>query len=140
MSRLLRDALKESAPEKANADIWITEIGRNIARRKDQPVAEREAAAALVKLYVMAIAQGIRCVQWFEAQDPAREEPGFGLLKRDGTPRASFHAFKTMTTTLGPSPKFLGWLALGEGGRSFGFVFQNETLCARRVESRGERA
>ena len=126
MTRLLRDLLKKSAPTKADADIWITEIGRNLAHRKDQPVAEREAAAALVKLYVMALAQGIRGVQWFEGQDPAGEEPGFGLLKRDGTPRASYHAFKTMTATLGAAPKYLGWLALGAGGRAFGFAFQNQ--------------
>jgi hypothetical protein len=56
-----RDPLKASVPEKANADIWITEVGRNVATRKDQAVAEREAAAVLVKLYVMAMAQGIRC-------------------------------------------------------------------------------
>jgi len=124
MSHLLRDALKESAPDKANADIWITEIGRNIAHRKDQPAAEREAASALVKLYVMSITQGISHVQWFEAQDPAGEEPGFGLLKRDGSPRASYQAFRTMTAMLGSAPKYLGWLALGESGHSFGFVFQ----------------
>ena len=126
MTRLLRDLLKKSAPTKANADIWISEIGRNIAPRKDQPAAEREAAAALVKLYVMALAQGIRGVQWFEGQDPAGEEPGFGLLQRDGTPRAAYHAFKTMTATLGAAPNYLGWLALGEGGRAFGFAFQNQ--------------
>ena len=126
MTRLLRDLLKKSVPTKADVDIWITEIGRNIAHRKDQPVAEREAAAALVTLYVMALAQGIRGVQWFEGQDPAGEEPGFGLLKRDGTPRASYHAFKTMTATLGAAPNYLGWLALGEGGRAFGFAFQNQ--------------
>jgi hypothetical protein len=124
MSHLLRDALKESAPDKVNADLWITEIGRNLAHRKDRPVAEQEAATALVKLYVMSLAQGISHVQWFEAQDPAGEEPGFGLLKRDGTPRATFDSFRRMIATLGPAPKYLGWLALGEGGRSFGFVFQ----------------
>jgi polysaccharide biosynthesis protein PslG len=124
MTHLLRDVLQQSAPDKSNADIWITEIGRNVAHRPDQPVAEREAADALVKLYVMALAQGIRHVQWFEGQDPAGEEPGFGLLKRDGTPRASYHALKWMSATLGPAPKYLGWLALGEGGRGFGFVFQ----------------
>ncbi len=127
MTHLLRDALKENAQEKANADIWITEVGRNVAQRKDQAAAEGETAAALVKLHVMGIAQGIRCLQWFEAQDPAGEEPGFGLLKRDGSPRASYHAFKSMIAMLGPAPKYLGWLALGDGGRGYGFVFQKDT-------------
>jgi polysaccharide biosynthesis protein PslG len=30
---------------------------------------------------------------------------------------------KTLTTCLGPAPKYLGWLALGWGGRGYGFVF-----------------
>ncbi|WP_131989844.1 endo-1,4-beta-xylanase [Chthoniobacter flavus] len=124
MTHLLRDELKESAPDKANADIWITEIGRNVAHRKDQSVAEHEAATTLVKLYVMALAQGIHHVQWFEAQDPVGEEPGFGLLKRDGTTRATYQAYQTMIATLGPKPKYLGWVALGEDGRGYGFVFQ----------------
>jgi hypothetical protein len=124
MTHLLRDALKGSASDKADADIWITEIGRNVAHREDQSVAETEAAASLVKMYVMALAQGIRHVQWFEAQDPAGEEPGFGLLKRDGTTRATYQAYQAMIATLGPRPKYLGWVALGENGRGYGFVFQ----------------
>ena len=127
MTHLLRDSMKKSAPEKADSEVWITEVGRNIARRKDQAVAEQEAAAALVKIYVMALAQGISSVQWFEAQDPANEEPGFGLLKRDGSPRLSYRAFKTMTAELGRTPKYLGWLAMGEEGRGLGFVFQGAT-------------
>jgi hypothetical protein len=124
MRSILSDVLKQSAPEKVDASVWITEVGRNIAKRKNQPEAEREAAAVLVKLYVMAIAQGLRCVQWFEAQDPVREEPGFGLLKRDGAPRATYQAFKVMTSTLGPGPKYLGWIVPGKRQRSYGFVFQ----------------
>ncbi len=126
MSHLLRETLKQHAPEKAGADIWITEIGRNLAKRKDQPEAEREAAAVLLKIYTMAFAQGIRSVQWFEGRDPVGEEAGFGLLKRDGSPRRSFHAFRSLATALGKVPRPLGWLALGEGGRTFGFVFKGE--------------
>jgi hypothetical protein len=124
MTRPLREMLRRTAPDKANSDIWITEIGRNVAHRKDTAAAEQEAATALVKIYVMAFAQGIARVQWFEAQDPAGEEPGFGLLRRDGTRRPSFEALKKLATILGPSPKYLGWLALGETGHAFGFVFQ----------------
>jgi hypothetical protein len=121
MSHLLRETLKRHAPEKTNADIWITEVGRNIARRKDQPAAEREAAAALIKIYTLSFAQGIRCVQWFEGRDPAGEEPGFGLLKRDGSPRLSYHAFQRLAATLGKRPRFTGWLALND---TYGFIFQ----------------
>lgn len=125
MSKMLRELLKDCAPEKADAELWITEIGRDIAKRKDQPAAEREAAATFVKLYVMAAAQGIRCVQWFEGRDPAGEQPGFGLLKRDGSPRAGFGACKLMTTMLGTMPKYVGWVGLGKNKNDYGFVFQN---------------
>ena len=121
MSHLLRGTVKKHAPEKANADIWITEIGRNIARRKDQAAAEREAAAALIKIYTLSFAQGIRCVQWFEGRDPAGEEPGFGLLKRDGSPRKSYEAFQKLAAVLGKFPRCIGWLALHG---TYGFVFE----------------
>ncbi|HEX2973200.1 MAG TPA: endo-1,4-beta-xylanase [Tepidisphaeraceae bacterium] len=124
MTRLLRDMLKVSAPQRAGAEIWITEVGRRLENRPGRLVTEKEAATSLVKLYTMAIAQGIQRTHWFEAQDPAGEDQGFGLLSRDGTPRASYKAFKTLTTHLGTAPKYIGWLALGHGGRGYGFVLQ----------------
>lgn len=121
MSRLMRDALKADAPAKANADIWITEVGTQI--RKD--VTETAAARTVVKSYVMAIAQGISRVMWFEGQDPVGEDQGFGLLNRQGNPRASYNSFKTMTENLGQTPRYQGWLALGKDGKGYGFVFQS---------------
>jgi hypothetical protein len=126
MTRLLRDMLKASAPERAGADIWITEVGRRIDSRKGHVVTEQDAARAFVKIYTMASAQGIARTQWFEAQDPVGEEQGFGLLARNGTPRASYAALKNLTTRLGPAPRYLGWLALGRDGKGFGFVFQGK--------------
>ena len=126
MSRILRDMLKTTAPDRAGTEIWISEVGRHIAQKKGHVVTEADAAKALVKIYTMAIAQGIQRTQWFEAQDPVGEESGFGLLKRDGSPRASYQAFKTMTKLLGAVPKYQGWLAMGFGGRGYGFVFRGE--------------
>lgn len=126
MTKLLRDALKMSAPARANADIWITEVGHQV-RRDRAHATEKDAAEWLVKLYVMAHAQGIKRTMWFEARDPSGEEGGFGLIEREGKPRASYQAMKTMTATLGPTPKYEGWLALGGGGRGYGFVFQTTT-------------
>ncbi len=127
MTHHLREALKTSAPERANADIWITEVGQKIETKKGKITTEEEAAKALVKIYTMSLAQGIKRTQWFEGQDPIGEEAGFGLLKRDGSPRASYQAFKTLTTVLGASPVYIGWLALGQKGHGFGFVFQSAT-------------
>jgi len=72
----------------------------------------------------MAVAQGISHVCWFEAEDPHGEPPGYGLLDINGNPRASATAMKAMTDALGETPKYQGWLALGQGARSYGFVFQ----------------
>jgi hypothetical protein len=133
MTRMLRDALKADAPpDKANVPIWITEVGRPLDRATNevgiplgQDVHEIDAAKAVVKSYVMAVAQGIARICWFEARDPVGEPPGYGLLKGDNTPRISYVAMQTMTTALGETPKYQGWLALGAANRSYGFVFEN---------------
>lgn len=127
MTNRLRQALKNAGSLKTNAPIWITEVGRRLDSRPGQAVTEADAARSLVKLYVLALAQGIRRVQWFEAQDPVGEDQGFGLLGRDGRPRASYDAFKTMTQTLGLKPVSLGWVPLGANGRGYGFVFRTES-------------
>ncbi len=123
MNRMLRSMLKEAAPERANAEIWMTEVGHRLTSNKERSITELDAANALARMYTMAIAQGITCTQWFEAQDPAGEDQGFGLLKRDGSPRAAYRTMKVLASELGESPKYQGWLALGDLKRGYGFVF-----------------
>jgi hypothetical protein len=127
MTGRIRQALKNAGSGKSDAPLWITEVGRRLDSRKGQVVTEADAAQSVVKLYTMALAQGIRRIQWFEAQDPVGEDQGFGLLGRSGQPRASYAAFQTMTLILGQKPRTLGWLALGARGRGYGFVFQGAT-------------
>jgi len=124
MTCRLRQALKNAGSKKLDAPVWITEVGRRLDSRPGQQVTEADAACSLVKLYTMALAQGIRRTQWFEAQDPVGEDQGFGLLGRNGQPRASYTAFQTMTSILGQKPGASGWLALGAKGRGYGFVFR----------------
>jgi hypothetical protein len=126
MTRRLGDMLRESAPERADAEIWISEIGRRVEKHKDRVVTEEDAANGLAKIYTMALAQGIARVQWFEAQDPIGEDQGFGLLARNGSPRESYKTLKTLTALLGAKPAYQGWLALGRDGRGYGFVFQGK--------------
>lgn len=126
MSKLLRDALRACSPVRANADLWISEIGRKLQHGK-AGATEQDAAKSLVKFYTMAAAQGIKRTLWFEARDPYGEEDGFGLIEREGQPRAAYHTFKTMTATLGATPKYLGWFPLGSAGRGYGFVFKGAT-------------
>ena len=127
MNRILRSMLKAAAPERANAEIWMTEVGHRLVSNKNRTVTEHDAAVALARMYTMAVAQGITCTQWFEAQDPAGEDQGFGLLKRDGSPRAAYRTMKVLSSTLGQSPRYQGWLALGDLQRGYGFVFAGET-------------
>jgi len=123
MTKMLRDELRSTVPDRANIPVWITEIGRPVG----QKTSDEDAAHAMVKSYIMAMAQGIARVCWFEARDPVGEQAGFGLLRRDGTPRPSYAAMKTMTSALGEVPGYIGWLALGQEGRSYGFLFQGTT-------------
>ena len=124
MERTVRDMLKASAPERANAEIWITEVGHRIEKKAGRTITEQDAAKALAKIYTMSLAQKIACTQWFEAQDPIGEDPGFGLLNREGKLRPSYTAVKTLTTHLGATPRYLGWLTLGRNDRGYGFVFE----------------
>jgi polysaccharide biosynthesis protein PslG len=126
MVHSLRDILKKSAPERADAEIWISEVGCRIEKKKDYEITEPDAAKALAKVYTMALAQGIARVQWFEGRDPVGEDARFGLLRRDGIPRPSYVTLQEMTRLLGPTPKYYGWLALGKDGRGYGFVFENK--------------
>ena len=119
MTHILRHILKANAPERANAEIWITEVGLRVEKR----VTDADAAKGLVKIYTMALAQGIKHTFWFEAQDPVGEDQGFGLLARAGTPRASYNSFKIMTKCLGLTPKYIGWIQTGAAGDGYGFVF-----------------
>jgi hypothetical protein len=126
MARMLRDALKASAPERANAEIWITEVGHRIEKKANREITETDAAKALAKIYVMALAQGIARTQWFEARDPIGEDQGFGLLSRNGTPRAAYKTLKTLATVLGPNTTYIGWVVLGAEARGYGFVFETK--------------
>jgi len=127
MTKRLRDVLAVHAPNRRDVPIWITEVGRRIEQRSGHTTTEDEAASALFKIYALAIAQGIARVQWFEAQDPVGEDQGFGVLARDGRPRASYRALETLAKELGKSPQTLGWVALGESGQGYGFVFDGTT-------------
>ncbi|HJW11188.1 MAG TPA: hypothetical protein VJ598_05365, partial [Albitalea sp.] len=76
-------------------------------------------ADALVKIYTMALAQGVARVYWFSPRDS--EGMSFGLSATDGTPRASHAALRSLAGTLGARPRFLGWAQ--PGGAHYGFVF-----------------
>ena len=105
--------------------IWITEVGKQAPVAPD-PVKDQDQAVIMVKGYILSLAQGFQRLFWFEARGPAYGHgTDFGLIRADWTTRPSYDAYKTMTTQLGPEPKFLGWLNLDNGG--YGFMFRAPT-------------
>src|SRR5262249_54762148 len=75
-----------------------------------------------VKAYSMAIAEGVDCVQWFEARESHYH---MGLLDGSGRPTPSYTALQNLTALLGDNPRYLGWVQ--PNGTDQGFVFQGAT-------------
>jgi hypothetical protein len=102
--------------------LMITETG---FQAPVEPDAEKDAlqAEALVKVYVLSLAQGFERVFWFEARGPAYGHgTDHGIIRKDWTERPAHRAMKTMTGLLGAEPKYLGWLKLDTSG--YGFAFE----------------
>jgi polysaccharide biosynthesis protein PslG len=119
----LRDMLKANK-QRTDIPLWITEIGYQVPVKADAK-GDAQQADMLVKAYLLSIAQGFDRIFWFEARGPAYGKgTDHGIIRPDWTPRPAYDAFKTMTTLLGPEPKYLGWLDMGKGG--YGFLFQGK--------------
>jgi len=115
----LRKMLAARDPAKVNCPLVLTEIGYAASGpyNKLGPDAQGQ---ALVKYYAMGIAQGMTCIQWFEAMDG--DSGPMGLMEKTGTPRNSFTALTQMVALFGQHPTCLGWLLLND--KHYGFVFQ----------------
>lgn len=121
LSSNLRKMLKANN-QPADIPLWITEIGYQ-APIQAEPHADARQAEALLKAYLLSIAQGFDKVFWFEARGPAYGHgTDHGIIREDWSVRPSYVAFKTMTTLLGDAPVYAGWLNLGDGG--YGFVYE----------------
>ncbi len=119
MAANLRKMLAKTK-QRSEIALWVSEIG---VASTDESMAEQKQAEAIVKAYVLCLAQGIDRVFWFEGRGPAYGPSGdFGIIRQDWTKRPSFVALRTLSSLLGPRPKRLGWLS--PTGQSYGFVFQ----------------
>jgi hypothetical protein len=110
----VRKMLAARDPEKKEVPIWFTEIGYDSKRGADKQ------AEAVIKAYVMGIAQGIACINWFEGIDG--DSGPLGLLQEDGTPRPAYRALGALIRAVGRHPEYLGWVLLKD--KHYGFVFQ----------------
>ena len=118
MAQSVRNMLAANGQD-ANMPIWMTENGVSVT---DAPENERRQANALVRTYVLNIAQGIEKTFWFEAAGPKYGEGTHAILRNDCSPRPAYDALKKMTAELGPAPRYLGWTRDGE---TLGFAFDN---------------
>ncbi len=115
--------------QRKDIQLWITESGLESTAKPDAAADDKQ-AEALVKLYIVTVAQGFNRIFWFEAYDNGRDAGKgreFGVIRSDWTVRPSYVALKTMTGLLGAEPKYLGWLNLDNGGYGFVFSGANET-------------
>ena len=110
----LRRMLKAQDPGNADVPIWMTEIGA-----KAGTFGEATQAQLALKAYVLAIAQGVERIHWYEAVDG---ESSYGLLRSDGSPRPAYLGLQRLIQQLGGSPAYKGWLLFND--RDYGFVFQ----------------
>jgi hypothetical protein len=109
--------------QRADMPLWVSEIG---VPSVDRPEPEKKQAEAIVKAYVLCLAQGIDRVFWFEGRGPAYGPGGdFGIIRGDWTKRPSYEALRRLASLLGPRPECLGWL--NPTGQSYGFVFRGTT-------------
>ncbi len=115
--RTVRRMLAANDPPRAGVPVWFTELSRSSSGSAD---ADARQAYTLVKAYTMGIAQGVACVNWYEAKDG---QGGFGLLSRAGVPRPAYTALSNLTPHVGSVPDYQGWVQL-KAGRDYGFVFQ----------------
>ncbi|HRT08130.1 MAG TPA: hypothetical protein P5233_07040 [Candidatus Paceibacterota bacterium] len=111
----LRKMLAARNPAKWKVPIWFTEIGQELGGQ----VTPTTQAQELVKAYTLGIAQGVSCIQWFEAQEGGY---AMGLLDSGGRPTPAYAALSNLAVHLGPNPAYRGWLLLDD--RNYGFVFQ----------------
>jgi hypothetical protein len=114
----LRKMLAADDPPLVNVPIRFTEIGAATSASFTTTMQARY----LVKAYSMAIAEGVDCVQWFEARESHYH---MGLLDGSGHPTPSYTALQNLTAQLGDNPQYLGWVQLNSVDQ--GFVFQGAT-------------
>ncbi len=111
----VRKMLAARNPERVDVPIVYTELGVDAERKGADAQAH-----ALVKAYVMGVAQGVECVQWFEGRDG--DSGPMGLLDRNGVARPAYTSLATLIERLGQRPRPVGWIMLND--RHHAFVFR----------------
>ncbi|MBB5351560.1 hypothetical protein HNR46_001797 [Haloferula luteola] len=111
----VRRMLAEVNPGRKDVPVVFTELGVDAGRH-----GEAKQADALVKAYVIGMAQGLENLQWFEGRDG--DSGPMGLLDGQGRPRAAYHAYGRLIQALGLHPQPRGWAVLGAS--TYGWLFE----------------
>ncbi len=117
----LRKMLADKNPARVDVPVWFTEIGMPASAPEAGGVGPDGQADGLVKIYTMAIAQGVARTYWFDPRDS--EGLTMGLTAADGSRRPAWHALRALSTTLGARPEYRGWTQPGLAYH--GFVFSS---------------
>ncbi len=129
----VRKMLKAQNPSRANVPIFFTEIGCDAKKGEDTQ------ADALVKTYVMGIAQGVAQIQWFEARDG--DSGPMGLMDQQGRKRPAYTAYGSLIKHFGQLPKYLGWVMLDDTHIGYAFEGANaKPLIAAWTQKKGDTA
>ena len=114
----VRAMLRARNPAKEHVPVIFTEVGQPV----DASVSEEEQADALVKAYVLGLAQGVTRIHWFEGKDG--DSGDFGLISSGNYPRLAYFALTHLIHGLGEQPalNYLGWTLLN--GVDYAFVFE----------------
>lgn len=117
----MRRMLKAVNPAKAGVPVMFTEIGIPASPPASGGVGPDIQADVLTQIYTMAIAQGAARTYWFDPKDS--EGLTMGLTTSDGTKRPAWYAMRTLSSQLGATPTYVGWLQ--PGNAFYGFVFNS---------------
>lgn len=100
--------------------IWITEMGWMSSMDDTQGI--QRAATYLVQSYVIAIAEGVQHLFWFNEQDWIENNKlqGWGLLSPDMRPKQTFFAYQHLSRFL-EGARFVGYLPMANG---VGYLFR----------------
>jgi hypothetical protein len=89
----VRQLVRQHGPER---DIYITELGWGTP-----DVTESQQAQYLVRAYVLCLAERVKLLTWHMLwQYEPGDEPGYALLRHDGSPRPALVAYATLVRQL----------------------------------------
>ncbi len=112
---------KQALADKLDMELWIDEVYAPTTPDRSQ-LDLRTAADYLVRTYCLLLAEGARCIEWYQFQDgtwyaaapdPKDIEYNFGVVYPDLSPKPPYVAFGTLTEQL-EGADYVGRLELGD--------------------------